>query len=224
MKKIIVLHGALGSQAQLKPVKELLSQFYEVYGFDFSGHGGSPFKPEFSINQFSAELEAFVLRHNLNNTAVFGYSMGGFAALNLAKDNPGLLGEIITLGTKFDWNEESASKEVKHLIPEKIEEKVPHFAQVLKERHAPIDWKENMQKTAQMMLDLGAGGSIEFAKVSNKVLLMLAEEDSMVSVEETKTVDQILPNSSFKLLKNSKHPIEKVDLSALVSEITSFLK
>ncbi|MBK9228864.1 MAG: alpha/beta fold hydrolase [Ignavibacteria bacterium] len=48
---------------------------------------------------------------------IFGYSMGGYAALYAAKKYPGVIGKIFTLGTKFEWNEESSASEVKLLSP-----------------------------------------------------------------------------------------------------------
>ena len=54
--------------------------------------------------------------------------MGGYVALQLANKHPKYVQKIITLGTKFAWDKETAAKEVKMLNPEKIEEKIPAFA------------------------------------------------------------------------------------------------
>ena len=66
---------------------------------------------------------------------IFGYSMGGYVALWLARFYPDRVGKIFTLGTKLKWNDEEAEKEIKMLNPEKVELKVPAFAQQLAERH-----------------------------------------------------------------------------------------
>jgi pimeloyl-ACP methyl ester carboxylesterase len=51
--------------------------------------------------------------------------MGGYVALKTAVLHPGRIEAIVTLGTKFHWDPENASNEVRMLNPEKIEEKVP---------------------------------------------------------------------------------------------------
>ena len=66
-----------------------------------------------------------------------------------------IINSIVTFGTKFNWSKEAAAKEVKMLNPEVIEEKVPKFAQMLKDTHAPNDWKTLLHKTAAMMKGLG---------------------------------------------------------------------
>jgi pimeloyl-ACP methyl ester carboxylesterase len=105
MKNIILLHGAIGAKDQLEPLAiELKQNGYTVYTLSFSGHGQTPFQTHFGIEQFALELEQFIKENNLQQPTVFGYSMGGYVALYLAHQQPTLLGNIITLGTKFEWN------------------------------------------------------------------------------------------------------------------------
>jgi hypothetical protein len=64
--------------------------------------------------------------------------MGGYVALYLASANENLLDKIANLGTKFDWNPETALKESKMLNVEQIEIKVPKFAEVLERGMAKV--------------------------------------------------------------------------------------
>ncbi|HAX49045.1 MAG TPA: alpha/beta hydrolase, partial [Bacteroidetes bacterium] len=102
MKKILLLHGAIGSQEQLEPLKIELSGKYEVHTFNFTGHGGSeiPHEP-FSIEMFAGDIIDHVNSNDLAGIDIFGYSMGGYAALYAAHKNPGKIGRIFTLATKF---------------------------------------------------------------------------------------------------------------------------
>ena len=135
MKNIILLHGAIGAKDQLEPLAvELKQQGYNVFMLNFSGHGQIPFQIHFSIEQFALELEQFIEANNLQRPTVFGYSMGGYVALYLAKQQPNILGNIIILGTKFEWSPAIAQKEVKMLDSKTIMEKVPKFAEALQKR------------------------------------------------------------------------------------------
>lgn len=218
MKTIILLHGAIGAKDQLEPMAaELKQQGYNVFTLSFSGHGQTPFASNFGIEQFALELEQFINENKLNQPSVFGYSMGGYVALYLAHRNPSVLGNIITLGTKFEWSPEIAQKEVKMLDSKTIIEKVPKFAEALQKRHGQ-DWELLLQKTAEMMLSLGNKNALsltDFASIENKVLIGLADKDTMVSLEETTAVYKLLKNGAMYMLPNTKHPIETVDAKLL---------
>lgn len=218
MKTIILLHGAIGAKDQLEPLAvELKQQGYNVFTFSFSGHGQTPFQTHFGIEQFALELEQFISENNLQQPTVFGYSMGGYVALYLAKQQPNLLGNIITLGTKFEWSPEIAKKEVKMLDSQTIIEKVPKFAEALQKRHGQ-DWELLLEKTAEMMLSLGNKNALslnDFTKIENKVFIGLADKDNMVSLEETTAVYKQLKNGAMYMLPNTKHPIETVNVGLL---------
>ena len=218
MKNIILLHGAIGAKDQLEPLSaELKQQGYNVFTLSFSGHGQTPFASNFGIEQFAVELEQFVIENKLDKSTVFGYSMGGYVALYLAHRNPNIIGNIITLGTKFEWSSEIAQKEVKMLDSKIIIEKVPKFAETLQKRHGQ-DWELLLQKTAEMMLSLGNKNALslsDFASIENKVLIGLADKDNMVSLEETTAVYKQLKNGAMYMLPNTKHPIETVDIGLL---------
>lgn len=218
MKDILLLHGAIGAKDQLQPlVNELMQQGYNVFTLSFSGHGQTPFHDKFGIEEFALEVAQFIKENNLIAPTIFGYSMGGYVALYLAKQQPTLLGTIITLGTKFEWNPEISQKEIKMLNSKTIIEKVPKFAEALQKRHGN-DWELLLQKTAEMMIGLGikpALALIDFASIENKVLVGLADKDTMVSLEETTAVYKQLKNGAMYMLPDTKHPIETLNLGLL---------
>lgn len=227
MKNLLILHGAIGSREQFEPLKNQLSTQYDVHTLNFSGHGGEPFKSKFNIAQFAEDVLSYLDSNNIETIDVFGYSMGGFVALYLAKYNPDRIIKIITLGTKFNWSPEIAQQEIKMLDAEKIEEKIPAFAELLKQRHTPNNWKEVLARTANMMLEMGQKNPLtinDYKTIKHKVKIGLADQDEMVTLEETMAVANAIPNVVFYQLHSSKHPIEKVDLQQLTHEIIDFIK
>ncbi len=227
MRKIILLHGAIGSDQQLIPMaNKLTEKGFQTFSLNFSGHGKTSFQNKFDIPQFSSELNSFIQNSDLNSASVFGYSMGGYVALYLAKQEPELLGNIITLGTKFKWTNEIAQKEIQNLDPNTIEQKIPKFAEALKQMHGE-NWKMLLQRTSQMIIGLGDKNAVQmndYSKIKNKVLLCLAEKDQMVSAEETEAVYEQLPNADLFTLPNSKHQIESINADTLANIIAKFLE
>ncbi|MEP2772592.1 MAG: alpha/beta hydrolase [Fulvivirga sp.] len=225
--KLIVLHGALGSAKQLKPLCNKLEATFDMYTLDFSGHGGRAFDTQFTIHQFASELRHFISENNLQGVDIFGFSMGGYVALKLAETEGKLLGKIHTLGTKFAWSPETAAKEVQMLNPDKIEEKVPAFAKALADRHAPNDWKEVLNKTKEMMLGLGEQPALNaqgFNTITNSVIIGIGSDDHMVSIEESQHVANQLTNGKLKVFEGFKHPIEQVDHSELSEGLINYFK
>lgn len=224
-KSLILLHGALGSSKQMDPLKEKLQESYEVYSFNFEGHGERSIHGTYSIDCFVENVLNFMAENSLQKASFFGYSMGGYVALKLAAQHPEKVKSIVTLGTKFNWNPESAAAEVKMLNPEVIEAKIPKFAEQLKTTHSTLDWKEVLKGTAEMMINLGAGAGLsdnEIRSIQNPVLVGIGDLDQMVSIDESKRVADLLPNASLKIYEGFPHPIDRVDVSILSKEIQIF--
>jgi len=224
---ILLLHGALGASSQFDELAQKLSDHFNIHRINFSGHGGQPFQDKFSIAQFASELNTYISKFPDKAFSVFGYSMGGYVALYLERNAPGSFRSIFTLATKFDWNPESAHSEAAMLNAEKMLEKVPAFAQVLIERHQPSAWKELLQKTAEMMKEMGNKPPLsnsDFAAIQIPVLLCRGDLDRMVSKEETLQVAHALPNGFFKSYPEWPHPIEKCDVEILARDIVCFVK
>lgn len=226
MNPIVILHGALGSASQLDPVTSALEQNgYTVFSFNFSGHGGKSFQSEFGIEQFAEDVLLELNNHALTTVIIFGYSMGGYVALWLAKNHPHRVERIITLGTKFDWSIDSALKETKKLNADKILEKVPAFARILEHRHAPNDWKLLLQKTNDMMMVLGEQPLLTkeiLSEIPHPTRICLGDQDDMADRNYSEQVAAFLSAGKFQLLDNTPHPIEKVDLKKLIELISSF--
>jgi pimeloyl-ACP methyl ester carboxylesterase len=225
MKELVLLHGALGSKEQFTEVEKALSGNFTVHALDFSGHGRRPSHHHtFTIQNFAHEVLDWMNEHYVKTIDVFGYSMGGYVALWLARFYPDRVGKIFTLGTKLKWNDEEADKEIKRLVPEKVIDKVPAFAQVLAERHGEHEWKSVMSKTALLMKDLAHThlSDQDFIKIQHTILLGRGGLDNMVSFEETDYVHHLLKNSTFKTYEEIEHPIEKVPVILLSREIEKF--
>jgi pimeloyl-ACP methyl ester carboxylesterase len=97
MKTLLLLHGAIGSSTQLEALKEQLTPSYNVYTFNFPGHGGSALPEQFSIPLFAIAVKSYIQEQKLGPVSILGYSMGGYVALYLARHYPELVERIVTL-------------------------------------------------------------------------------------------------------------------------------
>lgn len=214
MMPLILLHGAIGAGDQLEPLAALLSGHYDIHVIDFSGHGTAQVSEEaYSIRLFADDVRAYMLKNGLERASIFGYSMGGYVAMYLARHFPELVDKVVTLATKWHWDEATAAKETQMLNADKIEQKVPAFAETLHKRHAAHGWKNVLSKTAAMMTALGADNPLkpeDHAATTHASLILLGDRDKMVTLDETLTVYKSLPNAQLGILPGTGHPIEQV--------------
>jgi len=226
METLLLLHGAIGASDQLQALEAELKNQYNVHAINFSGHGkNTSYASGFSIGLFAKDVLRFCDEKNLQKISIFGYSMGGYVAMYLAKHHPERINKLVTFATKYHWNEEIAAREVKMLDPEKIQQKVPAFAEALQQRHTS-DWKDVLYKSAAMMLDMGMDNVLkteDYPGISIPVLLMLGDRDKMVTLDETLTVYKALPNAQLAVLPNTPHPIEQVDHTMLSACIKRYI-
>lgn len=224
---LILLHGALGSAAQFDALRPHLPADRPVLALSFPGHGGVPTDGPFSMDGFSGYILDFMEKENLAQADIFGYSMGGYAALYFAWKHPRRVRSIFTLGTKLDWSPDTAAGMNRMFDTEKIEAKVPHFAEMLAKTHAPLDWKAVCRNTAAFLHDLGEGQGIPsaaFGEVACPVVIGLGELDNVVTPEESRAVAAALPQGRFEILAGCKHPIEQVDVVLLAEQLRDFFR
>jgi pimeloyl-ACP methyl ester carboxylesterase len=227
MQHIILLHGALGSKDQLQPLTKTFNSPFQVHSFNFSGHGGRPFPDiAFSIPLFAEQIAEYMKEANIEQATIFGYSMGGYAAMYLAKHHPDKINRLITLATKFHWDDKTAAREVKMLDGKTIQEKVPAFAAQLQQRHAPNDWLVLLGKTKELLTNLGKQNTLQledYTYIATPSLILLGDRDKMVTLDETVAVYKQLPNAQLGVLPGTPHAFEQVNVSFLAELITRFI-
>lgn len=225
MQKLLLLHGALGCKRDFDDLQKLLSSHYDCYTLDFIGHGSEAASAlPLSISTFADQTKTFVELHQLQNALVFGYSMGGYVASYLHKQN-GCFTKIYTLGTKFIWHTESAQKEANLLHPATIAEKAPTYAANLIEKHGSDHWENLLQKTAAMMLELGQHPALQmsdFKTIACTMAIGLGDKDKMIPIEDAMSVKNALPNACLDVLPFTQHPIDRVKTELLVQRLKYF--
>ncbi len=218
---IILLHGALGSAHQFAGLSSALHRVPHQI-LEFPGHGQTDdIAAPWTIELFSQWLQTR-LQEFESPVTVFGYSMGGYVAMDCALRNPQLCRRIVTLGTKLRWSVEGANHETKMLDPDRILEKVPRFAEDLQRRHGADRWRTVLEKTASLMHTLGAAPVLTTERMlqcTTPIRFGLGDRDEMVSLDETREFFAATPGAEFFVLPATKHPIEKVRQDYLVPMI-----
>jgi len=225
MRKLLLLHGALGAASDFDPLLPQLSANYHCYAPDLPGHGRSTLQLEsFSIEAFAAFVADYIAANGLQGCHVFGYSMGGYISTYLETQQPSFA-SIYTLGTKFIWSPDQAAKETAYLNPDKILAKVPTYAAALATKHMNQDWRLLLSKTAAMMLKLGQSPVLtatDYSKIQIPVVVALGDQDKMVPLDEAIAIFKSIPNAGLDVFPYTPHPIDKVNSALILSRLNIF--
>jgi pimeloyl-ACP methyl ester carboxylesterase len=222
MKKLILIHGALGSEKEFESALALLKGKFDVLTYTFPGHSlRSDEKCEFTIDAFTDDLETFMQENG--PAYIFGFSMGGYVAINLARRCSNKILGIVTLGTKFDWNEESSQRETKSLDAEFLRSKVPPFYEYLEKLHGD-NLTTLLSKTTDLMLDLGRTAPLSpfsLSTCSTKCIITRGGKDKMVSQAESESIANGLKHGRFREIPFLPHPLFLIKSKHLATFIES---
>jgi len=226
MKSILFLHGALNSAAQFDALKLSLTSDYDVHTLNFSGHGGNLMPlGGLSFEVFVNDILNYLNSNKIEKINLFGYSMGGYAALMFALKYPEKVEKIFTCSTKLKWDLKSATKETDLLNPEKMLEKVPAFANNLIVLHGINVWKNLLNSTSNMLMDLAKGKLLldeDFAAIVPPVMLAVGDTDKTANYIDTVDVYKLIPNGQLAVLPNTPHEFNKINNRLLLALIYQF--
>jgi pimeloyl-ACP methyl ester carboxylesterase len=199
---LLLLHGALGSRAQLDAVAALVSRRRPVLQVEFEGHGSTPARERpFTVDGLVENVIAALDSAGLDRVDVFGYGLGGYVGLALALASPSRVSTITTLGTRFDWDGSTAQDELARLDLAVVRAQAPE----------PLGERPPLSP-----------GNL--ARIHHRVRIMVGDRDATVSVEESAAAFRRLPSGELMVLPRTPHPIEQVDvyrLADVLIELTS---
>jgi pimeloyl-ACP methyl ester carboxylesterase len=225
---ILLLHGALGDAEQLAPLVTRLTTRAEVIAPTLAGHGlDAPGTHAYRVERFAdGTLAALDRAGAAAPVHIFGYSLGGYVALWLARHAPSRVAGVFTLGTKLAWTPEGADRETRQLDAAQIRARVPKFAALLERRHGASHWEQVLGRTAEMMHHIGEHpplGDEDFAAIACPVRVAVGDRDATVPVEEAARVARTLPAGELEVLPGTPHPVERVSWERLALSVLEFV-
>ena len=226
---LLLIHGAMGSASQLDKLKLALGDAHTIHVVELEGHGKTPAtQSRFSMERFTADVRSVIAARSIEQTAIFGYSMGGYIALKLAAESPDIVSSVITLGTKMHWTPEIALLETSRLDASRIRANVPAFAVHLSKRHrgVPGGWELVLARTTTLMTELGAQPTIDstfLSQIRQPVRMMVGDRDAIVSIDETASAVKNISKGELAVLPGTPHPIEQTRVALVASMIQDFL-
>lgn len=226
MKNLLLLHGAMASKNQFDDLMPLLNKSFKAEAVNFSGYGGKmPNTKGYTFHVFAEDILAYIDSEKIEKINIFGFSMGGYAALYFAKLHPERVDKIFTLNVKFKWDATSSQKEMAKLNTENTLLKIPSFANNLMLLQGMEMWNKFLESSNNMMAHLTSQHFLadeDFEKLTMPVLLGIGDRDFTSTIEETLEIFRKLKNAQMLVLPNTSHPFEKINTEIINEEIKRF--
>lgn len=222
---LLLIHGALGNGKQLQSLAERI-QSIDAKCIELTGHGASALPANgLSYELFLEDIDRAM--HEVERAHLFGYSMGGYAALLYAARYPERVISVATLGSKLLWDEAGLNALLKRLDADAIAQHVPKYAERLALDHGADRWRDVVKATAELV-----GRSVDdpllneevFAKIKCPVLLCSGDRDDTALPADTLKASGMMPDAGALILPRTKHPFDLVELELLVPHLQRFWK
>jgi 3-oxoadipate enol-lactonase len=233
---LVLLHGYPFDRTTWSDQVAGLSGEYRLITPDLPGFGQTPaISGTLTIDDMAEEVVELIRSLNLATPVIVGgLSMGGYVALAIAENNPGLLRALLLLNTRAGIDSPSTARGRKELATLVLEANSPELAvrASLPKLFAPATYREKphlVERMGKVMRGASPEGVAAAARgmavrpdrtdflASIKVptLVLAGEEDQLIPLDESREMARAIPGSVLVVVPGAGHlaPLEQPELT-----------
>jgi non-heme chloroperoxidase len=235
---MILLHGYTDSWNSYAPVLPLLSRAHRVFALDQRGHGDSS-KASccYIMNNFVADMIAFMDAKKIDRATVVGHSMGSMLAQLVAIQYPERLSRLILLGAMVVGSNEGVVElnEVVQTLVDPIDpafvaefqkstlygEVPPEFLEkvIAESLKAPAHvWRQTLASF------IGQDTTKDLAKISAPSLILWGEQDLFFPRSEQELLSSLIPDATWFTYEETGHALHWEQPERSAADIERFLQ
>ncbi|MDQ3028312.1 MAG: alpha/beta fold hydrolase [Pseudomonadota bacterium] len=222
---LVLLHGANGCAAELETLALPLREYARVLVPDLPGHGGRPIPERLSIEGVATDVIALLEREGLERAFFVGYSLGGYAALYLARHHPSRTLGACAIATKLALDATTVERWVYLAQPARLARPGNPRAGELLRAHGS-DWPKVTLANAAFFADLGRRPELtdaDLAAIERPVLLVNSNRDSIVGWDETVQIGTRVPGARLVMFYGIAHPFRQVPVNPVARAIGAWV-
>ena len=231
---LIILHGLFGSMDNWRSQAQRLSAKRPVIILDLRNHGNSPHIKGMSYREMYEDLINLTKHLDIPKFDLFGHSMGGKVAMQMALAQNELKLDLINRLIVVDiaprpyplWHQTTlkavlgapvetleSRQEIDDHLKLSIDDAVERAFMIKNLRRAKLDldgtdkgfrWKSDVQEIAKGYLKI-AGFTTSGQTFSNETLFIDGENSRYMREQDHPIIKALFPNSTISTVKNSDH-------------------
>lgn len=220
---LVLLHGAFMS-ANVYPA---LAENSQVIAVDLQGHGRTAdIDRPLTFEQMADDVAALLKQLKIEQTDVFGYSMGAKVGLALAIRHPELVRRLAIYGTTYKSFEESFPPETLKFFREATPETFAPKDLKLKEPYEKLSPAPNWIGLAAKILESMKGFkgfSPEQMKAIKAEVFLGAGDHQDVNLEHIVEMHKLIPKSQLAVFPNTEHLVMMTNPDKVLVGVKEFL-
>lgn len=234
---VILLHGYTDSWYSFSQIMPLLDQKYRVYALDQRGHGESD-RPVggYAMQQFAADVIAFMDAMKIKQATIVGHSMGSFVAQHVAAEAPERVKRLVLMATATTIHTNELARQLQrevNALTDPVPQKFVHEFQVstafqpLSNEFFQTVLKESMKLPAHVwrevmaeMMSPDAGAPLK--KIKAPTLVLWGDKDFFPRSEQNALVSGI-PNAVLKVYKDTGHALHWERPETFANDLKTFM-
>jgi pimeloyl-ACP methyl ester carboxylesterase len=220
-RPLVLLHGSMMSALHYP----MLAENRQIITTDMQGHGRTTdIDRPFTFEQMADDTAALLKHLKIEQTDVFGYSMGGTIGLAMAIRHPDLVRRLAILGSVYRNIEESyppdVLKDFKSINPDTF---APRDLKEPYEKMSPApNWKGLVAKIVQMEKDFKGFSKEQMQAIKAKVFIGAGDHKD-VGLEHVVEMHKLIPKSQLAIFPNTEHVFLMINPNKMPPEIKEFL-
>ncbi len=221
---LLVLHGAAGTtRHDAAPLIRRLESSFHVIGVDLSGHGTSAFPSDasFSLDLFAEDVRVVLDTLDLASTHVFGFSLGGGAALQFAHTYPSRVERLAVFQTNAHWTKAHAHRMQARLDLEALADQAPTRAANLRARHdSPSRLMKQLRSFVTTLPEASDTLGQTLPTLKPPTLVAGLDQDPLFGLAPSQALHDALPNARLAVLPGDTHSLPRAPTSLLAPLLT----
>ena len=234
---VIMLHGFTDSWYSFSTVAPLLDSKYRVYILDQRGHGDSD-RPVggYAMQQFAADVVAFMDAMNLKQATIVGHSMGSFVAQHVAVEAPERVSKLVLVGSATNVRNDVVAelqREINALadsVPEKFARdfQLSTIYKPLPEEFLQNVVKESLKLPAHVWREIVAEmlspeTSVQLKKIKAPTLILWGDKETICPRSEQDLLVSGLRNSKLKVYADTGHALHWEHPERFAKDLQEFI-
>ena len=166
-------------------------------------------------------------RARIGRCFLFGYSVGGYAALLLAHLYPERVRGIVTFATRHLWHANGVAHLVHLADPARLTRPGNPRAAELGAIHRPADWRVVNAANRRLFASLGTDTPLREADlraIAVPVLVLNGTRDPLVPEAESRHLASLFATWRLGLFEGSAHPFGATPLDDIAAATTGFVR
>jgi pimeloyl-ACP methyl ester carboxylesterase len=234
---VILLHGYTDSWFSFSQIMPLLDQKYRVYTLDQRGHGDSD-RPVggYAMEQFAADVIAFMDAKNIKQATIVGHSMGSFVAQHVAAQAPERVKRLVLAATATTVHTNDLARQLQrdvNALTDPVPQKFVYDFQVstafqpLSNEFFHAVLKESMKLPAHVWREVMAemmspDAGVQLKKIKTPTLILWGDKDFFPRSEQDAMVSA-LPNAVLKVYKDTGHALHWERPETFATDLKTFI-